>query len=146
MTQNQSMENKTSIPRFRKPNLIIRIKSMFIDSLVIIALMMLASQILNGLEVESSAVKVLTMVLIALYEPLLTTIKQTLGQKIMGIRVRNFNRFTGSEEKTNINFPMSLIRYIVKILLGWVSLMTIHSDNYGRAIHDKFGNSFMMYD
>jgi hypothetical protein len=45
--------------------------------------------------------------------------------------------------KTNINIFYSIFRYLSKLLLGWISLLTIHSDDYGRAIHDKIGNSVM---
>ena len=61
----------------------------------------------------------------------------------MGIRVRKFKRYKNKKESKNINILSSLLRFTFKLLLGWISLLSIHSDTYGQALHDKISNSLM---
>jgi len=131
---------------FNRPSLLTRIKSMLADSLVIIALMAIAATILNMLNIESGLVRGITLSLILLYEPIMVAIDRTIGQRIMGLRVRNYTKFIDEDTSENINIFYSLIRFGAKILLGWVSLLTIHSNTYGQAIHDKVGNSLMTFE
>ena len=128
---------------FNKPSLILRIKSMMIDSFMIIILMYLTTVLLESFDVESGMIRGSSLILVLLYEPILVTINRTVGQKIMGIRVRKFSKFINSNEKVNINIFSSMVRFVGKLTLGFLSLLTIHSDKYGQAIHDKFGNSIM---
>ena len=128
---------------FNKPSLILRVKSTLIDSVVIIILMYLASIVLNSLGVQSGGIRGMVLIFIFLYEPILVTLSRTIGQKIMGLRVRKFGEYVNANSNVNINIVESLLRYIGKIMLGWISLLTIHSDKYGRAIHDKLGRSLM---
>jgi len=128
---------------FNKPSLVLRIKSMMIDSVVLILLMYLATIILESLNVKSGSIRGIILVLVFLYEPTAVVFNRTIGQKIIGLRVRKFNKYTESDEKVNINIANSLVRFGFKLVLGWVSLLTIHTDTYGQAIHDKLGNSIM---
>ena len=128
---------------FHKPELLPRIKSTLIDSVVVIALMMIAAAVLNQLNIQSGTVRGITLFLIPLYEPIMTSISQTLGQKIMGLRVRRYINIAEGGQVQNINIIASIFRYILKVSLGWLSLLTIHSDKYGRAIHDNVASSVM---
>ena len=135
--------HKTEQIYFSKPSLLLRIKSIFIDSLVIIVLMMIASNILTFFNVDSGTIRGSVLALILLYEPIFTSLNRTLGQKVMGLRVRNFSTLKNSKESKNINIAWSLLRFLTKTLLGWISLLTIHSNTYGKAIHDGVANSVM---
>ena len=126
---------------FSKPSLVLRIKSMFVDTVVVILLMIIASQILTFFHVESGVVHSIILGFILLYEPIFVSINRTIGQKVMGLRVRNFSTLSTTGQATNINIIWSLLRFIIKTLLGWVSLLTIHSNTYGKAIHDAVANS-----
>lgn len=128
---------------FNKPSLVLRIKSMMVDTVVVILLMILASQILNFFNVESSLIKGIALGLIVLYEPILISLNRTVGQKIMGLRVRSFSGYSKTDESKNINIFWSILRFLMKSLLGWISLLTIHSNDYGKAIHDSLANSIM---
>lgn len=140
------METTTAITEltFKKPALITRIKSTFADTCVIIILMLIASSILNNIEIESGVVRGATLVLIFLYEPIMTSVGQTLGQLMMGLRVRQAESINSENSPKNINIFASIIRYITKLLLGWISLVTIHSNTYGQAIHDQVASSVMV--
>lgn len=128
---------------FSKPSLLLRIKSIFIDGMVIILLMMVTSKILTLLHVDSGIIRGIALGIILLYEPIFTSINRTLGQKIMGLRVRNFTTLKNSKQSENINIAWSLLRFLMKSILGWISLLTIHSNTYGKAIHDSVANSVM---
>jgi len=130
---------------FNKPSLMHRIKSMIIDAVVIIALMMLMSWILGILNIESGMVRGICLGLVILYEPILVSVGGTIGQRLVGLRVRSFSSYSKDKSKRSINFLYSLMRYAIKLMLGWISLLTIHSDDYGQAIHDKIGNSLMTF-
>ena len=103
--------------------------------------MFFASQILEFFNVESTKVRVLIFVF--MYEPILVSCNRTIGQKIMKIRVRNYSKIVNSGDEVNINFFFSILRYITKLLLGWISLITIHYDNHSRAMHDYISKSVM---
>jgi uncharacterized RDD family membrane protein YckC len=141
----KNQEQETVYHSISTPSFLVRIKSMFIDVLVTVLLMYIATLVLETLKADSNNTHSLAFVLVFLYEPICTTLNRTLGQAIMGIRVRNYNALSENGIYKNINFPFSLFRFIVKTLLGWVSFVTIHSDPDSRAIHDKMANSVMVY-
>ena len=130
---------------FLKPSLILRVKSNMIDSAIIIVLMCICSIILNGLKIESGNIRLSAMLLIILYEPIFVALGSTIGQRIMGLEIIKSSAYKqyGKIQKTNI--INSFFRYISKIGLSWISLLTIHSSKYGQAIHDKIGNSIMTH-
>ncbi len=130
---------------FYKPSLISRVKSTVIDSGVLLGLFFLFAFILNTLKIESGQIRGIALILIFLYEPVLVVLGGTFGQRLMGLEVVKASQFKGNGNSVKINFINSIIRYIAKVFLGWISLLTIHSSSYGQAIHDKLGNSLMTY-
>jgi uncharacterized RDD family membrane protein YckC len=73
------------------------------------------------------------------YEPLLITYSATLGQYIIGIRVRS-----SRNPKKRINLLQAYIRIIVKFFLGWISFANINFNPKHRAIHDPAGSSVVI--
>lgn len=73
------------------------------------------------------------------YEPLCTSLGCTLGNYIKGIRVRKH-----SDTTRRINIFQAITRYIIKVLLGWISFLTIHTNPKRRAIHDLACGSIMI--
>jgi uncharacterized RDD family membrane protein YckC len=67
------------------------------------------------------------------------TLGCTLGNYIKGIRVRQI-----SDTSKKINLIQALIRYPVKVMLGWFSFLTIGSNSKRRAIHDFAAGSVMI--
>ena len=65
-----------------------------------------------------------------LYEPLLTSKAATVGQLIFRFRVRKI------DEKTKIDISHAYARLLIKLLLGWISLLTVPWREDRRAIHD----------
>ena len=131
---------------FHKPGLAARIKSMLADSIVVIVLMLIASWILNALSVESGTVRGWSLFGIFLYEPLATTFGATFGQAIMGLKVSRIADVSNApNQQRAISLPAAILRYLVKLLLGWISLLTITSDRYGQALHDKAAGSVVCF-
>lgn len=120
-----------------------RIKSALIDSIVVLGLMFVAFYALSFFGVESGLVKGILFVLIFLYEPIMVSFSQTIGQRVMGIRVIE-QRTEESSKPKSIGILRSIIRYSVKLVLGIVSLLTINFDQQSRAIHDQLVRSIVI--
>lgn len=81
----------------------------------------------------------LILVLFFVYEPLCTSQRCTLGQKIMGVRVR---RYPSMER---ISILMAYTRITVKALLGILSFFTLPFSKNRRAIHDMAASSIVVF-
>ena len=122
------------------PLLTDRIQSTLIDSVLIIILMFLFANLLDNMNNPPDWIRIVMFVSIWLiYEPLCTSLGFTLGNYIKDIRVRN-----ESKPEKKINIFQALVRYIIKVLLGWLSFLTIGSDSKRRAIHDLAAGSVMI--
>ena len=44
----------------------------------------------------------------------------------------------------NISFPFALVRYLLKMFLGWISLLTITANDKKKAIHDFVAKSVVI--
>lgn len=122
------------------PTLLERIQSTFIDTLVIMAAMFAIAVVLKEFELIPDWVRITLFLAIWLvYEPLSTTLGGTLGNYLKGIRVRSNNDY-----HHKINFLQALVRYLIKITLGWISFLFIHSNDSRRALHDLAAGSVMV--
>jgi uncharacterized RDD family membrane protein YckC len=124
------------------PGILVRIKAIAADSIVIIILMFCAAYIFSLFEYVPDNARIIAFVFIfLLYDPLFTSIfGGTLGHMLLGIRVKR-----ESDEKRNILFPLAVLRYIVKAFLGWISLLTVLSNEKRKAIHDYLVGSVVVY-
>ncbi len=121
------------------PQLTERIQSTFIDTILIIILMFVFTSISDKFENMPDVVKMAMYACIILYEPICMAFGCTLGNYIKGIRVRK-----ESDTTKHISILQAIIRYPVKVLLGWVSFLTINGNSRKRAIHDFASGSVMI--
>lgn len=122
------------------PSLLKRVQSIFVDGLLILGLMFAMAAVLGDNESVPGAVKGLVVFgFWVLYEPLCVAYGCTLGNYVMGIRVRK-----ATNESQNISLIQSFVRVIVKFLLGWVSFLSIHFNDHKRAMHDLASGSVMV--
>ena len=122
------------------PQLTDRIQSTFIDTILIVILMFVFASILEKFDNVPDWVRMVMFAgLFIAYEPLCMTVGATLGNYLKGIRVRK-----SSDSTKRINIFQAIVRYPVKVLLGWVSFLTIHSNSKRRAIHDLASGSVMV--
>lgn len=137
MTENILDEIK---PEARYPLLGDRIQSTFIDTLFIVFCMLILANVFDWYQNTPDSVRAASFIgLWFLYEPLCTSFGATIGNYIKGIRVRRYN-----DTSKRIIFPLAVIRYALKVFLGWISFLTIHSNKERRAIHDFASGSVMI--
>ena len=75
-----------------------------------------------------------------LYDPILTSrAGGTIGHFVIGIRVKS-----DRDRSENISFLGAVLRFVVKVLLGWVSLLTVPRGRDNRAIHDMVAGSVVL--
>ncbi|OUS00996.1 RDD family protein [Flavobacteriales bacterium 33_180_T64] len=118
----------------------IRMKAVFVDAIVLIILMYLASMVLNLFDsVAINARIVIFIFLFFLYEPLLISVfGATVGHFFNDIVVKS-----EKDETKNIIFPLAFIRCVLKLILGWISLLTISGTEKRQAIHDIAASSIV---
>jgi uncharacterized RDD family membrane protein YckC len=122
------------------PQLTDRIQSTFIDTILVIVMMFVFASVLDRFENVPDWVRIaMFAALFIVYEPLCMTLGSTLGNYIKGIRVRK-----DSDSSKRINIFQAIIRYPIKVLLGWISFLTINSNPKRRAIHDLVSGSVMI--
>lgn len=122
------------------PTIKTRYFSMLIDVVVVLMLTLGITFLLEKIgEVPDYVRGILFVVVVILYEPILVTFGTTIGQLFLNIRVRQFNN---PEKK--LAFPIVLIRFIIKIFLGWLSFITVTFNINRRAIHDFASGSIMI--
>jgi uncharacterized RDD family membrane protein YckC len=102
--------------------------------------MFIASSILDSFDNVPNWIRMTIFIgLFFAYEPFCLAFGCTIGNYIKKIRVKSFN-----DTDSRINILQALIRYLFKILLGWISFLTIHSTPGRRAIHDLISGSVMI--
>jgi uncharacterized RDD family membrane protein YckC len=133
----------TDIPEndvLRYPSLLTRIQSIFVDGILIILLMFLAGKILDQFETVPDWIRIVLFVsLWGVYEPLAMSFGCTVGNYLLGIRVKQYNHQT-----KRINILQAYLRFAVKFCLGWLSFIAIHFNSDKRAIHDLASGSIMI--
>ena len=119
-----------------------RVKATVMDSMVIVFMMIGATYLFAQFDDVSAQVRTGGFIFIfGLYDPTMTSLfGGTLGHRCMGIRVSR-----KSDHGKNVAFPLALIRYVVKAMLGWLSLLTVGSSKTRLAIHDMAVGSVVLY-
>src|SRR6185503_14358214 len=118
------------------PSLSRRVQSLFIDALLMIALMMLSGWVLDKInpkqeEGDEWIRAALFIGIWAVYEPVAMTFGSTLGNYLMKIRIRKH-----SNTHKKINLLQAYVRFVIKFFLGWISFITVTFTQEKRAIHD----------
>ena len=124
------------------PGVFLRVKAVVIDSVILILLMLGAVDLFDSFNNVPDFARIAAFVFIfLLYDPLFTSVfGGTIGHFLFGIRVKRAN----NPEK-NILFPLAVARYLIKALLGWLSLITVTGNKKAKAIHDIAVKSVVIY-
>jgi uncharacterized RDD family membrane protein YckC len=120
-----------------------RVKAVVIDSVTIVLMMIAVKQTFQLFDEVPDSVRAGAFIFIFfLYDPLCTSIfGRTLGHSANGICVKR-----ESEPSKNLNFFAALIRFIAKyFILGWISLITMSTNEKRKAIHDHLVGSVVLY-
>jgi len=125
--------------QFTYPNILRRYLATLLDGILIFVVMIIASYIFSQDTDYITTLRVgIILSMVFIYEPFCTSKFCTLGQKVMGIRVRQIL----SLEK--ISLLQAYIRIVVKLFLGFVSFFSILSSGEKRAIHDFASGSIVL--
>lgn len=128
-----------SIDLARYPELGTRYRSILLDTMVLVALMFAAGQLFEAWTGAPEDARMVAFLFIwAGYEPLCMTVGGTLGNRVMGIQVRQ-----AANEARRINLLQAYVRYAVKLTFGWLSFLTMGRDPRRRALHDLASGSVM---
>lgn len=124
------------------PRTILRIKAALIDVVLILTLFIILSYVFDSIDKVADWVKILIYVLVFyFYEPYWVGFYGgTLGHKIMGIEVRMM-----SDKSKRIGFPISILRFIVKAAMGWISFIISYTREDSRCIHDLICGTAVFY-
>ncbi|MCX5818384.1 MAG: RDD family protein [Deltaproteobacteria bacterium] len=121
------------------PTIMRRYLSTFIDGMLILGVFILSSYVFSG---DTDFVRTLRigiiLIMIFIYEPLCTSKLCTVGQKLMGIRVRKVSNHE------RISLAQACLRIVVKIFLGFISFFSIIFSERKRAIHDFASGSIVV--
>jgi len=121
------------------PSILDRIKSTLIDTIILIACMLLFTDILEMFDNVPNWVRMFLFASLLLYEPICVTFGGTFGNLKMKIRVRK-----NSDVTQRINIVQSIIRYFFKLVLGWISFFAIFLSPKSRTVHDMICGSIMI--
>lgn len=124
---------------YKYPLLVRRYQSVFIDCILLFGVMVVTMVVMGESETRQTVMITLGVLFVLVYEPLLTSYSATVGQHIMGIRVRDVRN-----PKERIHIAQAYVRLVVKWILGWLSFITINFNREHRAIHDFAGSSVVI--
>lgn len=136
----QEEEHEREFDQSKYPVILRRYLATSIDVILILYIFtFLISLLQSHNENEPRGIIWMGIVILFLYEPLLTSRLCTIGQKITGIRVRQLD---SGERLSVFN---ACIRSVVKLLLGIVSFFSIPVTRKRRALHDLAAGSVVKY-
>lgn len=136
----QKPEKKDYSKVYVLPTIKTRYISMLIDIVIIVLISLAISSVFEMIGKIPALVKaIFFVVVVLLYEPILISSGTTVGQFLLNLRVRNFKN---PDQK--LTFHLAVVRTIVKILLGWLSFVTVTFNVNRRAIHDFASGSIMI--
>ena len=111
-----------------------------IDGLVVLAGTLLIGTVLGDLPPSLVPIRVALFVALWLgYEPGCTAFGVTLGQRLLGFRVRR-----ESDPTQRIGLPAAWLRFVLKLALGLLSFITMAFNARGRALHDLASGSVVL--
>ena len=124
--------------------LIKRIQSIFVDTLLMILLMFISAEVFDKIgfineENEALARGLVFFGVWGVYEPVGMTLGSTLGNYLVGIRVRKYDNID-----KKINIFQAYGRFIIKLFLGWLSFITISMNKEKRTIHDLVAGTIVI--
>jgi hypothetical protein len=123
------------------PTLVSRIKAVFVDLLILLFTFAIVSLVIDAIGGTSDFVKGFILIfMVYLYDPVLTAFTGgTIGHKLIGLKIRKYK-----EPEKYISFGSALLRFLIKGSLGWISFLTVTSNEHKRAIHDQLSGSITL--
>jgi uncharacterized RDD family membrane protein YckC len=124
-----------AVPQYY-PSIPARIKAGEIDALILIAILFVLISAYVAIGHETPAIIFICIALSLLYEPVFLSWRgQTLGHKVMGIRIID------SVTRGNISFSKSIARFVLKAVFGIVSVIWAFFEQRQQFFHDRMTRS-----
>lgn len=129
------------MPEYNYPALIQRVKAAIVDAICLFMLMIGFAAVFAAVGDVPDVVRIMAFVFVfGLYDPILTSrAGGTIGHFVIGIRVKR-----DRSRSENVSFLRAVLRFIVKVFLGWISLLTVPRSRDKRAIHDMAAGSVVL--
>ncbi len=127
---------------YHYPAITERVRAMYTDFFVFGILLTVSTSYLSSVPEEQYHLTLsIFLAILVLYEPLFTSIfGGTIGHLTNGIRVRS-----EKNEDKNLIFPLAVVRFIFKITLGWISLLSTGSNEKNKTFHDIIAQSVVIF-
>ncbi len=119
-----------------------RVKALITDSVVLIIFMIGFTYLFSIIDNVPKNVRMYAFLFTFIfYDPLFISLfGGTIGHLANGLRVRRIK-----DQTKKIIFPFAVVRFIIKSLLGFISLLTISGNKKNQAIHDIIAQSIVIY-
>ena len=139
----ESQEHIEAATRLKYSGIDDRVKATVFDSLFMIVMIYLCSEILGSFEQVATWVRVsLFFAIFVFYEPFFVSqFGGTMGHARFNLKVRSENH-----PKQKINFLAACIRFLIKYGLGWLSLITMGFSEKKMAIHHGIVGSVVLIE
>lgn len=136
-TNESNLENELNYPGVSD-----RVKAAVTDTIIIVGFMFIAAYSFSQFENVADNLRIISFIFIfGLYDPIFTSFfGATFGHMANNLCVRNRH-----DHKKKIMFPLAAFRFIVKFLLGIISLLTVGKHKNHLAIHDLAAGSIVLY-
>ena len=121
-------------------SLIDRIKATILDNLIFVGLVLVFSQVFDHLGYEGIPLRIAALFVVLSYEPIMVSLGGTIGHRTQKITVKR-----ATNEEKNIPLIAAYFRYLVKVVLGVISLFSVSFNDEKKAIHDLLSNSIVLY-
>lgn len=123
------------------PKIFLRIKGMLLDSLLFGLIVYSSVFVLMWLGIENPVLKALFLILpVLIFEPLCVSLSGgSVGHHYAGIKV------VDAKTGRNLNIILSVVRFVIKGVLGLVSLVSMLVTRKHQAIHDYFSHSVVIF-
>ncbi len=122
------------------PRLIRRIQAILIDSILIPVAFFSLLYMIGLMHIENEYVKITALIMpIFILEPgMVAFTGGTIGHHLLKLRVKS------SRSDKNLNIVLALIRFIVKTLFGWLSLIFFFTTRKYQTLHDLLSMSVVV--
>lgn len=120
------------------PTILKRVQSTLIDQVISFSLIGLLITLANQINENTTSLKAIALVTGLSYEPLMMFFSRTIGQRITGIKVVSISPMS------RLGLINMYVRYVIKLLLGWISLFAIGFNKQRRAIHDLVSHTIVL--
>lgn len=124
---------------YQYPTMLKRFQSNFIDRIITYSLIAAFVYVAIAIDNNNLALRIGAIFIALSYEPLMLSWGgRTIGQRIMGIKVKQLS----IDER--IPLLNAYAHFALRMMLGWFTFISIHTNNERRALHDIATNAVVV--